>query len=38
MVGQHYGGEHGFWAYILDRKNDACLMGCSIKGYGKEGP
>ena len=38
MIEQHYGGEHGFWAFILDRDNDGCLMGCSIKGNGKEGP
>lgn len=38
MIEQHYGGEHGFWAFILDRDNDNCLMGTSIKGNGKEGP
>lgn len=38
MIEQHYGGEHGFWAFILDRDNDGCLMGTSIKGDGKEGP
>jgi len=38
MIEQHYGGHDGFWAYILARRQDACLMGCSIKGNGKEGP
>lgn len=27
-----------FWTFLLDRKNDNCLMGCSIKGNGKNGP
>jgi hypothetical protein len=38
MIEQHYGGEEGFWNFILDRDHDGCLMGCSIKGNGKEGP
>jgi len=31
------GGADGFWSYLKERRNDNCLMGCSIKGYGKEG-
>ena len=27
----------GFWAFLLNRSQDNCLMGCSIKGYGKAG-
>jgi len=38
MVKKHYGGEEGFWNFLIDRKQDNCLMGCSIKGNGKEGP
>ena len=38
MIEQHYGGADGFWNFILERDNDNCLMGCSIKGNGKEGP
>ena len=34
---EHYGGEKGFWEFLVDRKEDGCLMGCSIKGNGKEG-
>lgn len=34
----HYGGIDGFWKFLLQRKTDNCLMGCSIKGNGKEGP
>lgn len=37
MIDQHYGGSDGFWAFLLARDNDSCLMGCSIKGNGKEG-
>lgn len=37
MIDQHYGGKDGFWEFLLSRKNDNCLMGCSIKGNGKEG-
>jgi hypothetical protein len=37
MIEQHYGGKEGFWKFLLERKNDNCLMGCSIKGNGKEG-
>ena len=36
-IEQHYGGSDGFWAFLLSRKQDNCLMGCSIKGNGKEG-
>ena len=38
MIRDHYGGEKGFWNFLKSRKNDNCLMGCSIKGNGKEGP
>jgi hypothetical protein len=38
MIEQHYGGHDGFWAYLVSRRQDGCLLGCSIKGYGKEGP
>ena len=38
MIKQHYGGEDGFWDFILERDADKCLMGCSIKGNGKNGP
>ena len=38
MIKQHYGGSAGFWNFLLERKNDGCLMGCSIKGNGKSGP
>jgi len=38
MIEQNYGGEKGFWDFLLARKQDSCLMGCSIKGNGKEGP
>ena len=27
-----------FWKFFLTQKTDGCLMGCSIKGNGKEGP
>jgi hypothetical protein len=37
MIEAHYGGKDGFWQFLKDRKNDNCLMGCSIKGNGKEG-
>ena len=37
MIEQHYGGSKGFWDFLKERDNDNCLMGCSIKGYGKEG-
>lgn len=37
MIAQHYGGADGFWDFIKERDNDNCLMGCSIKGNGKEG-
>ena len=33
----NYGGADGFWQFLLQRDNDSCLLGCSIKGYGKEG-
>lgn len=38
MISQNYGGAEGFWNFLLQRDNDGCLLGCSIKGYGKEGP
>jgi len=38
VIDQHYGGSEGFWAFLLARDQDSCLMGCSIKGYGKNGP
>jgi hypothetical protein len=38
MIEQNYGGENGFWNFLLSRDEDGCLLGCSIKGYGKEGP
>lgn len=42
MVTQNYSfGERdvadGFWKYLIDRYEDRCLMGCSIKGNGKSG-
>jgi len=38
MIEQHYGGAEGFWSFILERQDEGCLMGCSIKGDGKAGP
>ena len=37
MVKDNYGGEEGFWKFLVARDRDGCLMGCSIKGQGKEG-
>ena len=37
MVKDNYGGEDGFWNFLVERDRDNCLMGCSIKGQGKEG-
>lgn len=37
MIEQHYGGKDGFWDFLVQRRQDNCLMGCSIKGNGKEG-
>jgi len=37
MIEQYYGGEKGFWDFLMQRKSDMCLLGCSIKGNGKEG-
>lgn len=37
MIEQHYGGSKGFWDFLLARDNEKCLLGCSIKGNGKEG-
>lgn len=37
MVEANYGGAEGFWAFLKERRNDNCLLGCSIKGNGKEG-
>ena len=36
MIDQHYGGSAGFWNFLKERDNDNCLLGCSIKVYGKE--
>jgi hypothetical protein len=36
-VEKHYGGKDGFWKFLIDRDNDGCLLGCSIKGNGKVG-
>ena len=36
-IEQNYGGAEGFWKFLKERRQDNCLMGCSIKGYGKEG-
>ena len=33
----HYGGSDGFWAFLMARKQDNCLLGCSIMGNGKTG-
>jgi len=30
-------GADGFWRFLVERDSDYCLMGCSIKGNGKEG-
>lgn len=27
----------GFWRFLEERRQEKCLMGCSIKGYGKAG-
>ena len=37
MIEQHYGGKDGFWKFLMDRDNEGCLLGCSIKGNGKVG-
>jgi hypothetical protein len=37
MIEKLKGGSEGFWTFLNDRQEDGCLMGCSIKGYGKEG-
>jgi len=37
MISMNYGGAEGFWQFLLQRDNDSCLLGCSIKGNGKEG-
>ena len=37
MVRDNYGGAEGFWSFLLNRDGEGCLLGCSIKGYGKEG-
>ena len=37
MVKKFYGGEDGFWGFLMARRQDNCLLGCSIKGYGKCG-
>lgn len=38
MIEQHYGGKEGFWEFLKQRRQDNCLMGCNIKGNGKNGP
>lgn len=38
MIEKHYGGKEGFWEFLKARRADNCLMGCSIKGNGKNGP
>lgn len=37
MIEQHYGGKEGFWKFLISRRQDGCLMGCSIKSL-KGGP
>lgn len=37
MIEDHYGGKDGFWKFLMERDNDGCLLGCSIKGNGKVG-
>jgi hypothetical protein len=37
MIVDNYGGDEGFWKFLIERDQDGCLMGCSIKGNGKEG-
>ena len=32
MLKAAHGGEDGFWKFLLERDQDNCLMGCSIKG------
>ena len=34
MVEHHYGGAEGFWDFLVERRNDNCLMGCSIRAEG----
>jgi len=31
-IEQHYGGSEGLWKLLMERDNEGCLMGCSIKG------
>lgn len=37
MISLNYGGADEFWDFLLKRDQDGCLLGCSIKGMGKEG-
>jgi len=37
-IQSHYGGREGFWKFLQSRKQDNCLMGCSVAGNGKSGP
>jgi len=37
MIRDNYGGADGFWKFLMSRDQDGCLLGCSIKGNGKEG-
>ena len=36
-MSENYGGKEGFWQFLRERKNDGCLLGCSIKAE-KGGP
>lgn len=38
MIELHYGGKDGFWNFLLQRRQDKCLMGCNIFKAGKHGP
>ena len=35
MIELHYGGAKGFWDFLVEKRNDNCLMGCSIRSSGK---
>jgi hypothetical protein len=37
MINKYYGGEKGFWKFMMERRRDNCLMGCSIIGGDKKG-
>jgi hypothetical protein len=36
-IRNYFGGSDGFWNFLLQRRQDDCLMGCSINGNGKGG-